>query len=103
MSLLEIPWEEVRKLLRVVAPEIGKLAARGDVFAKKVFDRYVYAYDHPSDKKANHELRVALDDYLKRDLMLVERLDLKAKFGHLDATEKDPGARIFVPDHIRKQ
>lgn len=104
MKIQEMPWEELRKLLRVLGPEIGQLAKRGDRFAKSVMERYRYAFDHPNDTHANFELRVAIDDYLRRDLITAERADLQAKYGHLvDDPEAEQPTRIFVPAAIRKQ
>lgn len=78
----DMPWEEMRKLLRQIAPEITLLAARGDRFANKVMQRYRYAYDHPKDWQANFDLRTAVEDYMDRELRDHERRDLLSRFGH---------------------
>lgn len=99
-----MPWEELRVLLKQLGPEIAKLGARGDQFALKVEARYRYAHQHPKDYKANQELRVAIEDYVNRDLRLSELYDLGSKFGHrLPEPEKEAPPRIFMPGTISKQ
>lgn len=92
-----MPWLEMRKLLRTISPEIAQLAQRGDAFAKSVIRRYYYAFEHPTDTKANLELRIAIEDYMSRDLRVLERVDLGSKYGHL-LDEKTGGTKIFVPN-----
>lgn len=100
----DMPWEELLVLLRQIGPEMAKLGARGDQFALKVEARYRYAHQHPTDPKANRELRVAIEDYVNRDLRLSELYELGSKFGHrLDEPEKEAGPRIFMPESISKQ
>jgi len=102
MKIDEMPAEELRKLLRLIGPEIGKLARRGDKFARAVYARHVYAFEHPEDPNADRELRKAIEDYMKRDLTILERQELGSRYGHL-LEEKDPGPRIFVPDTLRRR
>jgi hypothetical protein len=101
-NILTMPWDELRPLIRLLAPEIGRLARLGDAFARKVYERYVYAANHPNDVVANRELRIAVEDYLKRDLTIVERFELGSKYGHL-LEEKPTGPRIVVPGTVTKQ
>lgn len=99
----DMPWEEMQKLLRTIGPEIGRLALRGDRFAQAVLARYQYAFEHPTDKAANDELRTAVEDYVSRDLRDAERVELGSRFGHrLPEAEKERGPRIFVPGEVGK-
>lgn len=102
MSVRDWPWAHVQEILRKYGQEIGRLARRGDPLAKKVVQRYQYAYDHPNDVDANRSLRDALDDYLQRDLRTAERADLGSRFGHL-LEERERGPMIVVPAPIRRQ
>jgi len=98
VRIRDMPWEEFRKLLRSIGPEIGKLAERGDPTARLVMQYYRYAFDHPQDARANTNLRTAVEDYVNRDLRTAEQIDLGGKYGHrLPEPEKETGPRIFVP------
>jgi hypothetical protein len=98
VRIRDMPWDEFRKLLASIGPEIGKLAVRADPTARLVMEYYKYAFDHPTDAKANLNLRTAVEDYVNRDLRTAEQIDLGGKYGHrLPEPEKETGPRIFVP------
>jgi len=101
-GVLNWPWEHVQEVLRTYGPEIALLAARGDPLARKVRQRYQYAYDHPRDPQANLSLRDALNEYLQRDLRDAEKVELRSRFGH-QLSEPAHGARIVVPTPPRRQ
>lgn len=82
MRIRDMPAEAFGELLRALGPEIGTLAKRGDKLATAVMAKYQYAHDHPTDAQAILEVRVALEDYVNRDLRLGELYDLGSKFGH---------------------
>lgn len=92
VRIRDMPWDELRKLLRNIGPEIGQLAERGDQTARLVMEYYQYAFDHPKDQQANLNLRTAVEDYVNRDLRTAEVIDLGSKFGHrLPEDGKEPG------------
>lgn len=96
IRIRDLPWDELRKLLRKEGPNIKILADRGDKFAQRVYRVYCEACVLPIDHPKNKELREAIDDYMNRDLRQHERTELEGKYGH----RVDPGtdkARIFVP------
>lgn len=100
----DMPWIEFMKLLRSVSSEVGRLQRLGDQCATAVMAYYTYAYHHPSDQKANMNLRCALEDYINRDLRDAEVAQLGDRFGHrLPEPEKAHGERIVVPDTVRVQ
>lgn len=88
-GVLAWPWEHVLEVLRVYGPDIGALATKGDALARRVRERYQYAYDHPNDLAANRSLREALNEYLQRDLTDHTRYELAGKYDHrIDSFEK---------------
>lgn len=104
VRIRDMPWDEFMKLLRSIAPEIGRLAERGDPTARQVMAHYKYAYDHPRDARANRNVRTAVEDYVNRDLRTAEQIDLGSKYGHrLPEPEKEAGPRIFVPGDGNRQ
>jgi hypothetical protein len=103
IRIRDLPWEELRKLLRKEGPNIRLLADRGDKFAKKVYDVYLEACRLPIEHPKNLELRIAIDDYMNRDLRQHERTELEGKFGHrVDLPDPDR-TRIYVPGSPVKQ
>lgn len=93
-------------VLRTIGPEINRLAKLGDRFAIKVMAKYQYAFEHPTEGVANFELRVAVEDYVSRDLRPGERFDLAVKYGHRlpeGHEDKIHGPRIIVPAEVGKQ
>lgn len=104
VRIRDMPWADVLKLLRSIGPEVGRLMQYGDPTAKMLMAYYIYAHSHPNDKKANLNVRAALEDYVSRDLRLAERTELGGKYGHrLPEPEKEHGPRIVVPDTVRVQ
>lgn len=104
VRIRDMPWPEFMTMLRTIAPEIGRLAERGDPTAKMVMARYQYAHDHPRDARANQNMRAAVEDYINRDLRTAEQIDLGGRFGHrLPEPEKETGPRIVVPGVVGKQ
>lgn len=101
VRIRDMEWEDMRRMLRVIGPEIGRLAKRGDRFARRVYERYVYAAEHPNDRKANRELRIAFEDYMLRDLTIAERAELMSRFGH-QLKESPVGPRIIVPASVSR-
>lgn len=100
-SVKDMPWEDMRLMIRAMSQEIARLAARGDKQARAVVDAYRYAYDHPRDARANNNLRAAFADYMNRDLRVDERLILGSRYNHrTDLVEKEE-TRIFVPGKIQ--
>lgn len=100
----DMPWQDLRDVLRTIAPEINRLAKLGDAFATKVMAKYQYAFEHPGDKPAEFELRVAIEDYVSRDLRAGERFDLAVKYGHRlpeGHEDKAHGPRIVVQADLR--
>lgn len=98
VRIRDMAWDDIMKLLRSIAPEIGRLSVRGDLTARQVMAHYQYAFDHPRDLEANKNLRAALEDYINRDLRTAEQIELGGKYGHrLPEQEKETGPRIFVP------
>lgn len=104
VTVREMPWEEIRKAIRVRGAEIGRLARLGDPIALALEVAYRYLYDHPGDVKAGASLRAAFEDYINRDLRIAEVAELGGRLGHrLPEPEKDPGIRIFVNNATREQ
>lgn len=106
MKLMEMPWSELRKWLRMWGPDIQRLADRGDQVAKKVIEIYRdCAYQNlPTTHPRHTDLRKALEDYLHRDLNKSDRAELGAKYGHLVDEEKgDRPTMIVVPGPGTKQ
>jgi hypothetical protein len=104
VRIRDMPGEEFGTLLRSIGPEIGRLMKRGDKLAIAVYAYFIVAHEHPNDPQARMNVRVAVEDYMNRDLRTAEQYDLGSKFGHrLPEPEKDPGPRIFVPESIVKQ
>lgn len=104
VRISEMPGDAFGTLLRSIAPEIGRLAVRGDELAKRVLAYYMYAHDHPEDADARMNVRIAVEDYVNRDLRLGEQYDLGSRFGHRVIEEQDDGAvRIFVPQSLVTQ
>lgn len=104
INFLELPWEEVRKLMRSIAPEVRQLAERGDKLAQDVYNRYCEAYHHqaPDGSNLNKSFRKALQDYMYRDLTVSDRAELGSKFGHLVEGEQGAAApRIVVPGGVK--
>lgn len=98
VRIRDMEWEDFLKLLRSIAPEMGVLARRGDEMAQNVMAIYQYAYEHPTDREANRNVRAAVEDYINRDLRQTEQIELAGRFGHrLPVPEKQTGPRIFVP------
>lgn len=98
VRIRDMEWVDFMKLLRTIAAEIGRLARLGDQTAKMVMAYYEHAYRNPRDAQANLNLRVAVEDYINRDLRVSEQIDLGGKYGHrLPEPEKSQGPRIFVP------
>lgn len=84
---------DVLEYLQLNAPEIGRLAQRGDKLAMKVFRAYKEAYDHRTSIRSQNDLIAMTEDYIRRDINVAEAAELKAKFGHKD--DHDP---IIIPD-----
>jgi hypothetical protein len=100
----DMPWRALAGLLRTIGPEIGTLARRGDQLAQAVMARYHAAYEHPRDPRYESELRVALEDYVNRDLRLAEQYELASRFGHrLPEPEKPAGIRVLLAGSERSQ
>lgn len=100
----DMPWRALAGLLRTIGPEIGLLAHRGDKLAQRVMARYQAAYEHPRDPRYESELRVALEDYVNRDLRVAEQYELGSRFGHrLPEPEKPAGIRVLLPGSEAKQ
>lgn len=100
----DMPWRALAGLLRTIGPEIGSLARRGDKLAQEVMARYRAAYAHPRDPRYESELRVALEDYVNRDLRLTEQYELASRFGHrLPEPEKPAGIRVLLAGSGRSQ
>lgn len=104
VRISEMPGGDFGALLRYIAPEIGRLAVRGDPMAKRVLAYYIYAHDHPTDVDARRNVRLAVEDYINRDLRVGEQYELGSRFGHrLPEAEKNSGPRIFVPESLVRQ
>lgn len=97
VRISEMPSEAFGSLLRSIGPEIGRLAVRGDPIARRVMAYYMYAYDHPNDLEARKNVRMAVEDYINRDLRLGEQYELGSRFGHRVAEDEKEGLRIFLP------
>jgi hypothetical protein len=82
VSVSEMPWPELRKLITLRGPEIGRLAREGDKLAARVEGAYRYLYDHPGDVKAGALLRALVQDYMHRELLIGELRDLGSRLGH---------------------
>lgn len=105
VPIKDMPHDEFMKLLRKIGPDIGLLSARGDKFAQAVEKRYRDAHADPLNPIKRTELRIAVQDYMDRDLRIHERTELGSKYGHYVDEEKGP-TRIVVPEHLtsgRKQ
>lgn len=96
VRIRSMPWEDMRQMLRVLGPEIGRLAKRGDILARAVVLRYQYAADHPADLTANRELRIAFEEYVHRDLLDSERAELVSRYNHQVAEPEKP-LHVFAP------
>lgn len=84
-------------MLRVLGPEIGRLAKRGDRLARQVIRRYHEASGNPADLAANRELRIAFEEYMNRDLRDAEKYELGSRFGHRTGEVERTDPRIFMP------
>jgi hypothetical protein len=104
VRIRDMPGEAFGALLRSIGPEIGRLATRGDRLAMTVLGYFMYAHEHPNDPEARMNVRVAVEDYMNRDLRIGEQYELGSRFGHrLPEPEKEAGTRIFVPESIIRQ
>lgn len=82
VSVRNMPWDDLRKLIKLRGAEIGRLAKNGDKTALAVEVAYRYLYDHPGDLKAGATLRAAVEDYMHRELLIGEVRDLGSSLGH---------------------
>lgn len=104
VRISEMPGDAFGALLRSIGPEVGRLAVRGDTLARRVVAYFTYAHDHPEDPEARMNVRLAVEDYINRDLRVGEQYELGSRFGHrLPEPEKDVEARIFVPESLVRQ
>lgn len=103
VRIRDMPPEAFGELLRSIGPEVGRLAKLGDPLAIAVMTRFMYAHNHTNDQKAILEVRIAVEDYINRDLRDAERFDLGSRYGHrVEGEDKQP-TRIFVPGAGRSQ
>lgn len=106
VNFLELPWEDVQKIMRNIGGEVRQLADRGDKLAQAVYNRYCEcAYQKlPLDHPTVRGFRQALHDYMYRDLTISDRTELGGKFGHLVEGEQGPRPiQIVVPGSTRRQ
>lgn len=106
MNIVTMPWLELRKWIRMWAPEIRQLAERGDMISQRIYHILCELYDKqpPLEHPLHSELRQRLTEYMHRDLTLSDRVELGGKFGHLIEEEKGPRPiSIVVPGAPLKQ
>lgn len=82
VSVREMPWDALRKLITLRGPEIGRLAKNGDKLALALEKAYRDLYDHPGDLALGATLRAAVEDYMHRELLIGEVRDLGSRLGH---------------------
>lgn len=105
-NILNMPWEDLRRILRTLGPEIRQLAERGDALATRVYNLYCEcAYKNlPLEHQTHKSLRAALTEYMFRDTSISDRKEMGSKFGHLVDEEKgERPTQIVVPPGVRKQ
>lgn len=73
---------ECLEYLRYNAPEMGRLRARGDKLADRVYRAYQHCYDHRADIAAQNNLIALIEEYARRDLNETEAAMLHNKLGH---------------------
>lgn len=100
IRIRDLPHEEFMKLMRKIGPDIKLLSLRGDKFAQAVMRRYQDAFEHPGDMLKDQECRIAVEDYMRRDLHIAERAELGSRFGHYVDEQQGP-TRIVVPNTFK--
>lgn len=90
-TIFTLDHETIRRMVRAYAPKIGLLAKRGDLLSKKMVAVWTYLHDHPTDARADLEMRAVFSDWMKQHLEETSRKELGRKHGYLVEGE-DPNA-----------
>lgn len=91
-TVFTLDHETIRKMVRAYGPKIGLLAKRGDLLSKKMVAVWSYLHDHPTDSRADLEMRAVFSDWMKQHLEVTARKELGRKHGYLVEGEDPSGA-----------
>lgn len=94
-------FENAKEWLRRNGTEVKQLADRGHNLAQMIVIFYIECYerqkltDRQPFERAKASLLAALEDFIRQDLTIHSRTELKAKYGYKDDEKPAPATSIL--------
>lgn len=96
-TIFTLDHETIRRMVRAYGIKIGLLAKRGDLLSKKMVAVWTYLHDHPTDTRADLEMRAVFSDWMKQHLEDTSRKELGRKYGYLvEGEDQNVGSKILT-------